>query len=104
MEATKIRAETDRQVRVILAEAQKTDLVIRGGADAQAADIYANGFNEKLPAGVTRKVEGYGSDPAFYNIFRKLQAIAMAVAPGDRVILTTESPLFEVFSRMPKTE
>lgn len=104
MEATKIRAETNRQVKVILAEAQKKDLVIRGAADAQAADIFANGFSEQLPTGEARKIEGYGSDPEFYNIFRKLQAIEMALAPGDRVILTTESPLFEVFSRIPKTE
>lgn len=99
-EATKIRAETDRQVKVVLAEAAKQDLEIRGNADAQAADIYANGFEETLPTGEKRKVEGFGADPDFFNLVRKLQTLEKAINPGDRLILTTESPLLEVFSRM----
>lgn len=97
-EATKIRAETDRQVKVILAEAAKQDLEIRGRADAQAADIYANGFEETLPTGAKRKVEGYSADPEFYNLVRKLQTLETAINPDDRIILTTQSPLLEVFS------
>lgn len=99
-EATKIRADTDRQVKVVLAEAAKQDLEIRGNADAQAADIYANGFEETLLTGEKRKIEGYSADPDFYNLVRKLQTLENAINPGDRLILTTDGPLLEVFSGM----
>jgi modulator of FtsH protease HflC len=99
-EATRIRAETDRKVKIVLAEAAKKDLEIRGNADAQAADIYANGFEETLPTGEKHKVEGFGAEPDFFNLVRKLQTLEKAINPGDRLILTTESPLLEVFSRM----
>jgi membrane protease subunit HflC len=97
-EASKIRADTDRQVKVLLAEAEKLNLEIRGRADAQAADIYANGFLETLPTGEKRKIEGYAAEPAFYNFVRRLDALELSLTSEDRLILSTDSPLFEVLS------
>ncbi|MCG3198948.1 MAG: protease modulator HflC [Candidatus Omnitrophica bacterium] len=97
-EATKIRAETDRKVKVILAEAQKTDLEIRGRADAQAADIYANGFLEKLPTGEARQINGFNSDPDFFHFTRRLEALRASISSEDRLILSTDSPLFQILS------
>lgn len=100
-EATKIRADTDRMVRVILAEAEKQDLEIRGEADATAADIYASGFSETLPEGSVRKYDGYGAAPEFFQFKRKLEAIENSITAEDRLFLTTDSPLFEILSKQP---
>ena len=96
-EAQKITSDTDRQVKFITAEAEKTDLEIRGEADAEAAKIYAEGYQETLADGTKRQIEGFGSDPEFFRFTRKIQALKEAVGPGERLILSTENPLFELF-------
>ena len=97
-EAEIIRSDTDRRFKIILAEAEKTNLEIRGKADAEAARIYAEGFTETLPDGTTHKVDGYGDDPEFFEFVRKLEALKKSVSQGDRLILSTDSPLFQVFN------
>lgn len=97
-EAQIITSDTDRRVAVILAEAEKRNLEIKGAADAEAARIYAEGFEEPLPDGSTQKVEGYGAEPEFFEFLRKLEALKNSVHSGERLILSTDSPLFQIFN------
>jgi membrane protease subunit HflC len=97
-EAEIIRSGTDRRVKILLAEAEKTNLEVRGKADAEAARIYAEGFTETLPDGTTQRVNGFGDDPEFFEFVRKLEALKRSVNVGERLILSTESPLFQVFN------
>jgi len=99
-EKVKIESDTDRQFRVILAEAARADLEIRGLADAEAAEIYASGFVQNLPDGTTRRIEGFGADPQFFHFLRRLQALEKTITGGDSLILTTDSPLFQVLTSM----
>ena len=54
-----LRAEADFAVTEILSTANRESLVIRGGAEANAAEIYS---------------ATYGKNPDFYNFMRSLQA------------------------------
>jgi membrane protease subunit HflC len=97
-EAQKITSDTDRQVKIIKATAERTDLEIRGNADAEAARIYSEGFTERLADGTTRRIEGFGADPDFFRFTRKLQALKRAVGSGERLILSTDSPVLDLFN------
>ena len=57
-EAQKIRAATDRDKTVILADAYKTAQQIRGEGEAKALDVYASSFSK---------------DPKFYEFIRTLE-------------------------------
>lgn len=67
-----IRSDADRQRQVLVAEAQRDAELTRGGADARAADIYA---------------QAYGVDPEFYAFHRSLQAYREAFGRGDSVLV-----------------
>jgi membrane protease subunit HflC len=103
-EAQIITSDTDRQVKVILAEAQRSDLEIRGHADAEAARIYSEGFTETLEDGSQRSVAGFGADPEFFSFTRKLDSLRKSLGYGDRLILTTDSPILEQFNSISPQE
>ena len=69
-EAQKIRAATDRDQTVIMAEAYKTSEEIRGEGEAKALDIYASSFSK---------------DPDFYEFLRTLETYEKII---DSVALT----------------
>ena len=76
-----IRADADRQQRVIVAEAFRESEKIRGDGDAQAAAIYA---------------EAYNKDPEFYSFSRSLQAYRESFAnKSDMLVLDPESEFFK---------
>jgi len=77
-EATKIRAETDRDRTVILAEAYRKAQEIRGAGDAEALKTYA---------------DAYQRDPEFYAFTRSLEAYEKALRAKSVVILPTDSEL-----------
>ena len=66
-EAQKIRAATDRDKTVILAEAYKTSQQIRGEGEAEALDIYATSFSK---------------DPDFYEFLRTLETYDWQMEAG----------------------
>ncbi|MCA9413038.1 MAG: protease modulator HflC [Candidatus Omnitrophica bacterium] len=94
-ESNIIRSETDRTVKAMLANAEKERLRIRGDADAKAAQIYWEGYEETLEDGSTVMVEGFGSEPDFFKFYRSLQALKKTITQQDNLILSTDSPLFE---------
>ena len=82
-----IRADADRQQRVIVAEAFRESEKIRGDGDAQAAAIYA---------------EAYNKDPEFYSFSRSLQAYRESFAnKSDMLVLDPESEFFKYLQADP---
>jgi membrane protease subunit HflC len=82
-EAERIRANADRQARVILAEAERDGQTIRGAGDAIATDTYA---------------QAYGQDEEFFAFYRSLQAYSSAFGNGnDIMVLDPSSEFFDYF-------
>ena len=81
--AERISAGADREVQVILAEAQRDGQTLRGEGDAKSTEIYAN---------------AYGQDQEFYAFYRSLQAYGNAFGgSGDVMVLDPKSSFFEYF-------
>lgn len=69
-----IKATTDASVTIMLADAQRKALEVRGEGDAVAAKIYADSFNQ---------------DPEFYSFLRSLEAYK-ASFEGDSNVMVLE--------------
>lgn len=81
--AEKIRADADRQVTVLKAEAYSSSQKIRGSGDAKASEIYAR---------------AYSKNPEFYSFYRSLDAYRQAFSREDDVlVLEPDSEFFEYF-------
>ncbi len=79
-EAQKIRAATDRDKTVILADAYKTSQEIRGEGEAKALDIYATSFSK---------------DPKFYEFVRTLETFEKVIDGKTTLVLPGDSKLFK---------
>jgi membrane protease subunit HflC len=79
-EAAKIRAETDRDVKIILAEAYKEAETTKGRGDGEAAAVYAN---------------AYGAHEDFYKFLQSLEVIDQSTKPTDQLIMTTSSGVYK---------
>ena len=80
-EAQKIRAATDRDKTIILADAYKEAERIRGEGDAKAVQVYAR---------------SYSSDPKFYEFVRTLDAYKKVVDDNTTLVLPSNSKLFKL--------
>ena len=80
-EAQKIRAATDRDKTIILADAYKEAEKIRGEGDAKAVQVYAR---------------SYSSDPKFYEFVRTLDAYKKVVDDKTTLVLSSDSKLFKL--------
>jgi membrane protease subunit HflC len=77
----KIRADADRQVSVIVAEAALEAQKTKGGADAQATQIYG---------------EAFGRDPKFAQFYRNLEAYRASFnKKSDVMVVDTGSDFFK---------
>ena len=79
-EAQKIRATTERDKTVILADAYKISQEIRGEGEAKALDIYASSFSK---------------DPKFYEFVRTLEAYEKIIDKKTTLVFPGDSKLFE---------
>jgi len=77
-----IRANADRQVRVIQAEANEQSERVRGAGDALRNEIYA---------------AAYGRDPEFFAFYRSMLAYEAAIGSGTTMVLSPNSEFFEYF-------
>ena len=78
--AEQIRADADRQVRILLAEAERDAARMRGEGDATATATYA---------------AAYQRDPEFYAFRRSLEAYRKSFGSnGDMLLLDSESDFF----------
>ncbi|MBT3216634.1 MAG: protease modulator HflC [Candidatus Marinimicrobia bacterium] len=80
-EAQKIRATTDKEKTIILAEAYKVAQATRGEGEAIALEIYAKSFS---------------SDPDFYEFVRTLEAYERIIDDKTTLVLPAKSKLFEL--------
>ena len=83
-EAQKIRAATDRDKTVLLAEAYKTSQQIRGEGEAEALDIYAVSFSK---------------DPEFYEFIRTLETYEKVIDKKTTLVLSGDSKLFKALTQ-----
>ena len=83
-EAQKIRAATDRDKTVILAEAYKTAQQIRGEGEAEALDIYASSFSK---------------DTEFYEFLRTLETYEKVIDKKTTLVLPGDSKLFKMLTQ-----
>ncbi|HHQ4520093.1 TPA: protease modulator HflC [Aeromonas veronii] len=75
-----LRADIDRKVTVMLADAESNARQLRGEGDAEAAKIYA---------------ESYKKDPEFFSFVRSMEAYRKSFAGGnDLMVLKPDSEFF----------
>ena len=79
-EAQKIRAATDRDKTIILADAYKKAQQIRGDGEAKALDIYALSFSKS---------------PDFYEFLRTLETYEKVIDKKTTLVLPGDSRLFK---------
>jgi len=82
--ARKIRASTDKEKTIILAEAYKQAEEIKGEGDAKAVDVYAKAFS---------------SDPDFYEFMRTLEAYQKIIDDKTTLVLPADSKLFNMLNQ-----
>ena len=81
--AQEIRARADRDVTVLLADAQSKGEQTRGEGDAERNRIFA---------------EAYGRDPDFFSFYRSMQAYEAGLKANDtRMLLKPDSEFFRFF-------
>lgn len=76
-EAAMIKAEVDKDVKVIISKAQAESEKIKGTADAEAARIYA---------------ESYNKDPEFYRFIRTMESYRKTLINKPTIIIPIDSP------------
>ncbi len=81
-EASKIRAEADKEKSIILSKAYEIEQKLKGEGDAEAIRIYAAAFQK---------------DPEFYKFLRSLDAYGKFIDENTTAILSTDSDILEYF-------
>ncbi len=85
--AQTVRANADREVTVIIADAQRDAQELRGQGDASATAIYA---------------KAYGQDKEFFAFYRSLEAYRTAlVGRNTTFVLSPDSSFFKYFNSAP---
>ncbi len=84
--AAQITSTADKEVTVILANAEKTSQILKGEGDGQRNKIFANAF---------------GRDPEFFAFYRAMQAYEKALIGGETsLILSPDSEFFKFFGNI----
>ena len=83
--AQKIRSTADKDVTVILAQANKKSEIMKGEGDGQRNKIFADAF---------------GRDPQFFAYYRAMQAYEKALIGGETsLVLSPDSDFFKFFGK-----
>ena len=81
--AVTITSTADKEVTVILADAQKKSEIMKGEGDGQRNKIFADAF---------------GQDPEFFSFYRAMQAYERALIGGETsLVLSPDSEFFKFF-------
>ena len=83
-ESQKIKASTDKDKTIILANAYKEAEEVKGEGEAKAVDIYARAFSK---------------DPDFYEFYRTLEAYKKILDKKTTLVLPTNSKLFDILNQ-----
>ena len=89
--AVTITSTADKEVSVILADANKDSEIMKGEGDGERNRIFA---------------EAFGRDPEFFAFYRSMQAYETALIGGDTsLILSPDSEFFKFFGNIkPKSQ
>jgi membrane protease subunit HflC len=79
-EATKIRAETDKEKTILIADAYKKEQEVRGEGDGISTKIYADAFQK---------------DSKFYTFMRSMEAYKNSLKTDTTILLSKESDFLE---------
>ena len=83
--AQKIRSTADKDVTVILAQANKKSEIMKGEGDGERNKIFANAF---------------GREPQFFAFYRAMQAYEKALIGGETsLVLSPDSEFFKFFGK-----
>ena len=86
--AQKIRSTADKDVTVILAQANKKSEIMKGEGDGERNKIFASAF---------------GRDPQFFAFYRAMQAYEKALIGGETsLVLSPDSEFFKFFGKSVK--
>ncbi|MGA1846472.1 protease modulator HflC [Deferribacter abyssi] len=85
-EAQKIRAKTEKERTIILAEAYRKVQRIKGDTDAKVIKIYA---------------EAYNLDPDFYDFLKKLEVYEQTFDNKTKLFISTDSYFFKLLKKGP---
>jgi membrane protease subunit HflC len=83
-EKADILGQMRKELKSIESEAYQKAVQIKGAADAKAAAIYA---------------EAYNQDPAFYNYVRTLESYSTTIGSNNRAIFSTDSEYYNLLKR-----
>jgi membrane protease subunit HflC len=83
-EENKILGATQKELDEIEGEREQRTVEIRGKADAEVIRLTA---------------EAYGKSPGFYELLRRLEVVKNTIKSDSRLILTTDSDLFQMLKR-----
>jgi membrane protease subunit HflC len=83
-EQNKISGGTQKELDLIEGEREQKSFEIRGRADAMVIQLTA---------------EAYGESPEFYEFLRRLEVVKKTIDADSRLILTTDSELFQMLKR-----
>ncbi len=83
-ESTKIRAETDKEKTILIAEAYKQEQAVRGEGDGQATKIYAEAFEK---------------DPKFYSFIRSMEAYKKSLKSDTTILLSEDSEFLRFLNK-----
>ena len=79
-EQIKIKAQTDKERTILLADARRESEEIRGKGDGEAIRIYAEALRQ---------------DPEFYSFLKSLDIYKASLKEGSKVVLSAGSSLFQ---------
>jgi membrane protease subunit HflC len=83
--AAKITSTADKDVTVLLANANKQSQILKGEGDGQRNKIFADAF---------------GKDPEFFSFYRAMQAYETALIGGETsLVLSPDSEFFKFFGK-----
>ena len=83
--AAKITSTADKDVTVLLANANKQSQILKGEGDGQRNKIFANAF---------------GKDPEFFSFYRAMQAYETALIGSETsLVLSPDSEFFKFFGK-----
>ena len=86
-EASKIRADAERQSKILSSEAYKDAQKLRGEGDAEAIRIYASAFQK---------------DPNFYEFIRTLETYEKTIDGNTTLILPSTAEILKLLGSGPK--
>ena len=78
----KIQADADRQRTILIADAERTGQTLRGEGEGTRTATLNRAFSK---------------DPAFFELYRSLEAYQGALSDGTTMILTPDSEFFQFF-------